>query len=114
MATGIVPFDSPGSVLQLYFWAGDDRTKCSVTGRPKTTAGGGRPTPTSSHFREFADKRLIQSSCTEKMNDRASRELSIDVSLKDVGVKTSRLRPIEVDDAHYANDRDPGCAVECV
>jgi hypothetical protein len=57
-------------------------------------------------FREFETERSVRSSCTEKMNDRAGRELSIDVHVKDVGVKTSRLRPLKVDsdDAHYAND----------
>ena len=97
MATCLVAFDSPGSDLQLWFWVGGDGTKRRVAGRSEKERPAASRRPFRDVFFEFETERSVRSSCTEKMNDRARRELSIDVHVKDFGVKTSRLRPVQVD-----------------
>ena len=85
----IQDFDRPWWALQVCFWVHSERTRRSATNRRERTAGVSAICWGFRAFLWFSPHRLVQSSWTQKTNDRVANELSNDVPMNGTKIITT-------------------------
>ena len=85
----ITLIDRPWWALQVCFWVHSERTRRSATNRRERTAGVSAICWGFRAFLWFSPHRLVQSSWTQKTNDRVANELSNDVPMNGTKIITT-------------------------
>ena len=83
--------DSPCPVLQLNFWSHSNQAKRSAANRPQKCGSCARHLSVLGTLRPIAAKRQLRWRLTQKIIDRASKELSNGVYLSRIRLKLTQL-----------------------